>query len=156
MQKKNQGYNVDFVECKIFITKEFAKRASIKKNPEYKLLLELREENPEYAIDYKAVEISASKNTYNGLTYERMENYIKTQPNNVVLMEEYKKARAYFRNDCRYAKVKKWFLATFENYNDDYPSNITEKSEDNNVPVDSVSEENSNVAEDDRAQNNIA
>ena len=55
-----------------------------------------------------------NKKTYANLTYEKMEEYIRTQANSEEMLKEFKKAKevAKAKNQA-YAATKKWF---FENY----------------------------------------
>jgi len=135
--KKNTGYSVQQVEKEIVITKEFGKRASIHNTPEYKTLLKLRQDNPDFSVVYKTVQIKKSKETHKGLTYGRMEEHIRKQPDGENNIIEFEKVKAHYSSNCRYAKVKKWFLSNFKDYNDDYVSDAVDNPEDTENSVDS-------------------
>lgn len=57
-------------------------------------------------------EPNTNKNTYKGMSFQMMRNYINAQPNAKELMAEFDIAVAMFNG--KYPLVKKWFLDTFK------------------------------------------
>ena len=101
---------VDMLNGKIYITKAFYKKSVNPMNPECAELARLMREHKGFSIELK----ETNKKTYANLTYEKMEEYIRTQANSEEMLKEFKKAKevAKAKNQA-YAATKKWF---FENY----------------------------------------
>ena len=73
---KNNRYEINHIEGKVILTKQFAKSASILNTPEYMTLLELRRNHPDYTFELREIRKKEGKKSYRNLTYERMEEYI--------------------------------------------------------------------------------
>ena len=101
---------VDMLNGKIYITKAFYKKSVNPMNPECAELARLMREHKGFSIELK----ETNKKTYANLTYEKMEEYIRTQANSEAMLKEFKKTKevAKAKNQA-YAATKKWF---FENY----------------------------------------
>lgn len=105
---------IDHENCKIIMDRTFAKNQTNTSSKEFKQLLAVRREFPEYQIVTKTISKNPSKESYRGLTYEYMERYIQTQPKAKENMARYSELR--FLAEChsiRYPTIKKWFLETF-------------------------------------------
>ena len=76
---KNNRYEVNHIEGKVILTKQFAKSASILNTPEYMTLLELRRNHPDYTFELREIRKKEGKKSYRNLTYEHMEDYIITR-----------------------------------------------------------------------------
>ena len=111
-QKGNVMKNVFVV---VFEKKEIVgSQSAVKKagrvgSKEYKMLMELLEKHPTFKVVAK--EPNEKKNTYDGLTYAVMEEYIKGLENSDEMMAEYESVKKVANN--KYPLVKKWFIDTF-------------------------------------------
>lgn len=104
---------VNSIEGTIVITKAFYKKACMYGTNEYYDLQKAMSENKDFRIEFKTSE----KKTYHGLTLERMEEYIKTQPDceeNLKSFEAVKKVAK--TKGALYPLTKKWFLERFKDY----------------------------------------
>ena len=102
----------------IEMSKKFAKAASSYGSPEYKDLQAARADYPTYKVVTKAA--PKKKDSFKGLNYEYMENYIKTHNNAEEIMNKYNALRAATENQddefaeaVSYGTIKKWFLAQY-------------------------------------------
>lgn len=110
-----KNYEINHTKGKIIITKAFGKRANDYNSDEYQVLAGLLKDFPTYKVKYKEIKRNSNKNTYAGLTYDRMAEYIQiTNPDMLTQFETVKKVAA--TQNARYAFVKKWFLDTFKEY----------------------------------------
>ena len=103
----------------IVMDRTFAKYAANTRTEEYAHLQQVRQDYPTYVVIQRHIKTNANKNTYRGLTYEYMEDYIMTHGDaDTVLanMREYNEKRCI--SDChgkafRYPVIKSWFLNKF-------------------------------------------
>ena len=105
-----------FANRQIIMDREFAKNASNTFSAEYQKLQAVRAENPDFRVVRKTIKRNPQKETYKGLTYQYMEDYIFTHEprdtrtavldefNNMILISKCH-AQAF-----RYPVIKKWFL----------------------------------------------
>ena len=113
MTKKNCAAVVDPINETITITKAYYKKACIFGSAEYYELRQIRAENVGFAIEFKAIE----KKTYKDLTFERMAEYIETQPNSekqLIVFEAVKHVAE--KKGSKYPLTKKWFLKNYPEY----------------------------------------
>ena len=103
----------------IIMDRAFEKASSIVGSEEYlKLQMAMKDFNT-YAVTRRQIKKNANKESYKGLTYEYMENYIKTHANAAVIMEEYEELRLRAKcHSIRYANIKQWFLKTYPQIDD--------------------------------------
>ena len=98
------------------MTKTEAKLAANLNSPQFKELISMRKEFPDFAIyviPTKTIKKNEKKESYRGLTYTYMEAYIASHADASV-MEEYLQQRNIAEcHSIRYPNVKKWFLAKF-------------------------------------------
>lgn len=112
---KSQQYEVDFINSKIVLTKKFYKAATILNSPEYTTLMQLRRDNPGFAVELREIKKKEGKKSYRNLTYKHMEEYI------ITLEGEESENLKEFNNVLKlskvqagpYAYVKTWFLKKF-------------------------------------------
>lgn len=112
---KSQQYEVDFFNSKIVLTKKFYKAATILNTPEYTALMQLRRDNPGFAIELREIKKKEGKKSYRNLTYKNMEEYI------ITLEGEESENLKEFNNVLKlskvqagpYAYVKTWFLKKY-------------------------------------------
>jgi len=102
-------------ERAIEMDKTFTKNAAIVGSYEYNLLQACRKDYPEYTVRRKEIRKNKKKESYKGLTYEYMEEYISDHDDqDSTIMKEYTELR--FIAEChskRYPVIKNWFLETY-------------------------------------------
>lgn len=104
---------VNFMTAEITVSKAFYKRASIYDTPEYISLRKAMVENP----SFKIVIAESNKRTYGKLTFERMESYIKTQPNSEEMLNEFAKVQEIAKaKGSAYPSTKRWFLQNYPQF----------------------------------------
>lgn len=109
IMKKNI-FSISFTEHTISGSKSALKKASNPASAEYKELTTKMALHPTFKVVEK--EPNTDKNTYKGMDFKMMRNYINAQPNAKELMAEFDMAVAMFNG--KYPLVKKWFLDTFK------------------------------------------
>ena len=86
---------------------------------EYALLQKTRQDFPTFVVRTRQIKTNPKKDTYKGLTYERMRNHIATHESEEVVEE---KLNAFdemvyiskcHRGSLRYPTIKKWFLKEY-------------------------------------------
>ena len=114
--KQNLGYEIDFIEEKIIVSKKFLKEASTINTTAYLELTKIRKDYPDFTIKPREIAKRENKMTYGKLTYDRMEEYIKTQTDAETVLVEFENVRkmAQFQK-AQYVFVKKWFLGLYGN-----------------------------------------
>lgn len=103
----------------ILISKSFQKAAMNPLSSEYKDLAEVMGNHPDYKIAERHIKTSINKNTYAGLTYEYMRDYIilhSTKEEETAAVAEFDELRNISRcqaKSLRYSTIKKWFLIKY-------------------------------------------
>ena len=109
--KKTNIY-IDFETKTIFVSKAFHKRASIYGTNEFETLHSAIQKT-----GYSVAFLTVQKKSYLGLSFERMEAYIITQPNSEANMKEFAAVKTIAEaKGSKYPLTKKWFLQTFPEY----------------------------------------
>ena len=107
---------INHEERTIIMDRTFAKFAENTRSEEYAHLQQVRKDYPTYTVTLRKIKKNPNKQTYPGLTYQYMEDYIATHetPENEkeVLAELHD---MIFISQCqskayRYPTIKKWFL----------------------------------------------
>lgn len=113
---KNNRYEINHIEGKVILTKQFAKSASILNTPEYMTLLELRRNHPDYTFELREISKKEGKKSYRNLTYEHMEAYIITRDGkDSEAHKEFKQVKKLSQVQAGpYAYVKSWFLKKYK------------------------------------------
>ena len=113
---KNSTYFIDHINNTIILSKNFHKAASVLNTPEYRALLQLRSENPTYAIQLREIKKHVGKNSYGKLTYEFMEKFIQDKEGKESpVLKEFRQVKDLSRVQAGpYAYVKNWFLKKYE------------------------------------------
>ena len=121
MNTNIKGIEVDHIKGEIVVTKNFLKAAKNPNTPEFALLIKTRKECPTYAIVEKTIEKNESKESYNGLSIEKMLAYVHVFEKNK--LNDFEKAIEVYVDKNgklqkgKYATVKKVFLKRFkDNY----------------------------------------
>ena len=117
--KQNIGYQIDFVEGKIIVSKKFLKEASDVTTTAYSDLVQIRKDYPDFTIEPRQIAKKENKMTYGKLTYDFMEKYIKTH--NADLLPEFytltgKDSNDDFAVSASYGEVRQWFLNQFDSF----------------------------------------
>jgi hypothetical protein len=102
-----KNITINYTKKTIEITKSFEKKAREYGSDAYQTLRNLKNEFPKFELVVKAPK---SSNTFKGMDYDFMEEYIKKQANADELMESFKKLR---ENEFSYGEIKQWFIGKF-------------------------------------------
>jgi len=119
--KKNAGYSINHEDQTITITKDYAKRSSVPGSKEFRELSKLHAAFPEYTIQRRTATITADKEKHNGLTVDRMADYIKAlvkdEAEQKKALDEFENAKSFYKDTKGYyGKMKAWFLKNYKNY----------------------------------------
>ena len=115
---------IDFAKNRIVMTRAFARKASDPSTKEYRELKDTMETFPTFSVENHTIKKCASKESYKGLNYSFMTDYINTH------VEESKREKAMedleeqiFLTKChskRFPTVRKWFLETYPEINSNF------------------------------------
>ena len=103
----------------IVMDRTFAKFAANTMSTEYAHLQAVRQDYPEYTVVLRKIKRNNTKECYRGLTYEYMEEYIKTHGSkeesatNLAEFKEKKLISLCHSTSRRYPVIKSWFLAKY-------------------------------------------
>ena len=104
---------VNLIEKTIEVSKTFYKKATNPKTAEYRDLRAAMIENPTFDVVLK----ESDKKSYNGLDFDRMKEYIETQPNSEANLKELERVMEIAEaKGAKYPLTKQWFLKTFPEY----------------------------------------
>ena len=115
---------INHFEKKILISKTFQKAAMNPTSREYAELMEVMSNHPNYTLDQRAIKKNPKKETYAGLTYEFMRDYIilHSSPENelatVAEFDELILVSKCHSKSQRYPVIKKWFLTKYPQADD--------------------------------------
>ena len=135
---KNANYSIDFFTSTIIITKKFYKAASVLNSPEYKEMMQLRRDNPDFTIVLREIKKKEGKKSYRNLNYANMrtfiENYETDDGVRADRIKEFEKVMELSKvQSGPYVYVKTWFLKM---YGDAY--NPEQKADGNNSDEDAA------------------
>lgn len=116
--------SVDIERKAIILTRSFYKKAMDPRSPQYAELQQYKADNPTFSVVRHTIKRNRNKESYRGLTYEYMREYIRTH----VVAEMMDEAigeleEQLFKAKChsiRYPAIKKWFLATYPEVKTEY------------------------------------
>lgn len=103
----------------IVMDSTFAKYASNTRSEEYAHLQRVRQDYPDYNVIRRVIKSNSNKETYRGLTYDYIEDYILTHgtpeeiKTNLKTYEEKKLISECHSKARRYPVIKSWFLDTY-------------------------------------------
>ena len=126
--KKTAGYEINYMENTITVTKKFLKEAGIIGSSAYKELAQVRKDLPDFQIVQREITKKQGKKTYGKLTYEVMKDFIavKEEGNATVVLAEFERVQALSKVQAgSYAFVKTWFL---NRYKEDFQQEETEEA----------------------------
>ena len=110
---------IDFDNKAIIMDRTFAKKCENTHSEEYKHLQTVRKDYPEYTVITRTIKRNPNKETYKGLTYEYMEDYILSHGTEAEIaksLKEYRELRLITKchgRGFRYPTIKKWFLEKY-------------------------------------------
>ena len=110
---------IDFVNGRIVMDRTFAKNCTNTASDEYTQLQRVRLDYPNFKVYTRHIKKNTKKESYKGLTYAYMEDYIRRHEEGEKLREvltEYSELRLIA--EChstghRYPTIKKWFLTKY-------------------------------------------
>lgn len=111
--------NVDFLNNRIVMTRTFAKLASDVRSAEYEMLQKARRDYPTFSVEVRTIKRNPNKETYAGLTYKYMRDYISTHETGEtrkLVLDEFDEMLLISKchsKDFRYPVIKKWFLKKY-------------------------------------------
>lgn len=111
---------INHEERTIIMDRTFAKLAEDTRSDEYTHLQTVRQDYPNYTVLRRTIRQNANRETYKGLTYAFMIEYIKThaadEAEREALLHEFNEMRLIsqcHREGKRYPTIKQWFLKKF-------------------------------------------
>ena len=110
---------IDHAKRTIVMDRTFEKLAENTMSKEYAHLQQVRRDYPEYEVIRRTIKRNSSKKTYNGLTYEWMEDYILTHGTKEIRKANYAEFNQMILiSKChgkayRYPVIKHWFLEKY-------------------------------------------
>lgn len=125
---KKNAYVIDFAAQTLTLTAAFADAANNPESEEYALLCQVQRDFPNLRIVRKTHATptryrnsdgtTTARNKHDGLTYERMERFVKALPNGEVYVDAYNNVREKAEAMCAspYAAVSGWFMEQFPDY----------------------------------------
>jgi hypothetical protein len=104
---------VDHVNQRIRMNRDFERRAANAESAEYALLQSVMAQYPKYALHSGVIKKKENKESYKGLTYTYMEDYISMRGSDAD-REEYRQMRLLAQcHTVRYPAIKAWFLEKY-------------------------------------------
>ena len=128
---------IDFEHCQLVMDRSFEKKAMNPASQEYEQLQKVRMDYPAFTVVRRTIKKNPQKETYAGLTYLYMENYImghESADRVESVLGEYRELRLI--SQChgkgrRYPAIKKWFLQKYPEIAEFGIEKKTEEREDN-------------------------
>ena len=117
---RKNAFTVNFFNKAITGTKAAFNKASKGEGAHYEELTRLMAQHPDFKLIVKEPEIhTEKKETYEGLTFALMKDYIGIQANADELMEVFEEIKKFAKEAklSSYPITKKWFLEQFEGFN---------------------------------------
>ena len=110
---KKANIFVEHENKRLVMSKAFYKKACAFGSKEYVELRNAMNDCDGYSIEFKV----SDKETYGGLTFARMAEYIQTQPDADARMVEFEAVKKIAKaKGAKYPLTKKWFLLTYPLY----------------------------------------
>ena len=107
---------VNFLTGEIVMDRTFARLCANTNSIEYTHLQEVRRDYPEYKVVTRTIKRNPNKETYKGLTYEYMQDYIlrhESEDTALEVIKEFNELRTIskcHKRGMRYPTIKRWFL----------------------------------------------
>ena len=110
-------YEINHADKQIIVTKSFLKEAGIIGSPAYNVLVKLRKDLPDFAIEPRQIAKKQGKKSYGKLTYKVMGEFITAQEeeNAPAVLAEFQRVQQLSKVQAgSYAFVKTWFLTRYK------------------------------------------
>ena len=110
---------IDFANKQIIMDRTFAKNSTDTRSEEYAHLQRVRADYPSFTVSTRTCKKNPNKESYKGLTYAYIEDYIISNEGKDTVLEvldEYNRLRLIAEchsKSRRYAPIKRWFLAKY-------------------------------------------
>ncbi len=107
---------IDPNKGQIIMSREFAKFCYNTTTEEFAHLQYVRQQYPTYSVVKRTIKRNSTKESYAGLNYTYMEDYISTHDNaekNMAIYQEMRLIAQCHSKARRYAPIKNWFLDTY-------------------------------------------
>jgi len=115
--KKTNGIYADIINEKIYVTKVFAKRASVIGSDEHKSFMHHKKAYHGFEVEQKITNIRRDKVKHTGMTVEWMERYVTQHPlDDSTLTDFHAIVYDYTGHPAFYSKVKSWFLKQYPDF----------------------------------------
>ena len=113
------NYKMNFATKTLTISREFSNKAiACPNSKEYQIMEQCRSLCPDLKIAYFTRRSSSSK-PYGGMTYTKMENYIKLYENADELLERFSVVKEVAKiQKSKFGFVYNWFITQFPNYDE--------------------------------------
>ena len=115
--KQNHGYEINYIENTIIVTKSFLKKAGTIGSKEYNELAKVRGDFPDFRIQQREITKKQGKKTYGKLTYKVMGEFIEAQEeeNAAEVLAEFERVQRLSKIQAgSYSFVKTWFLNRYK------------------------------------------
>lgn len=116
--KQNHGYEINYIENTVTVTKSFLKEAGIIGSAAYTELAQIRRDYPDFTIAQREIAKKPGKKAYGKLTYKVMGEFISAQEEAEkapVVLEEFKRVKELSKAySGSYTFVKTWFLNRYK------------------------------------------
>ena len=113
--KKNIGYTFNTIANTLTMTALFAKNAGKLNTPEYRIVKQLRADNPNITIEKR----TGTGHTVSGIKFDAMMNYMRKCKNAEPYLKEYQMVKELSKGQpSPYRYVYNWFAAKFTNYSE--------------------------------------
>ena len=115
--KKSTGYEINYIENTITVSKKFLKEAGIIGSAAYTELARVRKDLPDFQIVQREITKKQGKKTYGKLTYKVMGEFIEAQEedNAAEVLAEFERVQRLSKvQNGSYAYVKTWFLNRYK------------------------------------------
>ena len=119
-----KNYNIDFTTKTIELTKRFAKNAGVFNSPEYKEMISMRKDFPDFNVVIREIKRKAGKKTYKNLTIDAMRAFItEWEGEESEALTTFEKVVAISKVQAGpYAYVKAWFIKNYKDRLEEYTS----------------------------------
>lgn len=109
---------VDYANSNISISSAFAKKAFTPGTDEYRQLMSVRQDFPEFSLVTRKFKTNTQQDRYKGLTYDYMRWHIETNDKehsavNIKVLDAMIGNSRCHSLSKRYPSIKKWFLETY-------------------------------------------
>ena len=119
-------FKYDFINKAIVGSKAAIKRANSGNGNEYLELCKMLAEHPDFKVVPKEIEVNATKKKYNGLTFNRMKEYIELQEDSENVLAVFEKVQEIAEaKGAKYPLTKKWFLSKYPEYKENEASIVS-------------------------------